>query len=105
MIHGLPEKLKELRVKYKYTQREVAERMNVSASVVAGYEQGNRCPSTEILCRLADIYQCSTDYLLGREPDKHQIILDVNGLTAQEIEAVSHLVDSMKRTDAKRRNN
>ena len=96
MIQGLGDNLKALRAKFKFTQRDVAVRLNVSASVVAGYEQGNRCPSTEILCRLADIYQCSTDYLLGREHDKHKLVLDVSGLSAQEIEAVSHLVESIR---------
>ncbi len=98
MIRGLSENLKLLRAKYKFTQRDVANNLHVSASVVAGYEQGNRTPSTEILCRLADLYHCSTDYLLGREPDKHKLILDVDGLSAQEIEAVSHLVESIKQS-------
>ncbi len=96
MIQGLGEKLKTLRAKYRFTQREIADRLNVSASVVAGYEQGNRTPSTETLCRLADVYQCTTDYLLGRESDKHKLTIDVKGLSSQEIEALSYLIDAMK---------
>lgn len=96
MIQGLGNRLKELRIKFCFTQKDVAQRLNVSSSVVAGYEQGNRCPSTEILCRLADIYQCSTDFLLGRERDKNKILLDTKGLSDSEIEAVIHLVEAIK---------
>lgn len=98
MIQGLGERLKELRRKYSFTQRDVAQRLNVSSSVVAGYEQGNRCPSTEILCRLADIYQCTTDFLLGRENNKNKLSIDINGLSESEIEAVTHLIEAIKQS-------
>ena len=96
MIYGLGDRLKELRKKFRFTQKDVADRLHVSSSVVAGYEQGNRCPSTEILCHLADIYQCSTDYLLGRTYDNRQLVFDTDGLTDAEIEAITHLIESMK---------
>lgn len=96
MVQGLPDRLKEMRAKYGFSQRAVADRLHVSSSVVAGYEQGNRTPSTEVLLRLADIYQCSTDYLLCRERDKHQIILNVDGLTNKQIEAISHLIEAFR---------
>ena len=98
MIIGLGDKLKALRKKFRFTQKDVANRLNVSASVVAGYEQGNRCPSTEILCRLADIYQCSTDYLLGRDNRKNKLLLDIEGLSETEVEAVTHLIEAMKQS-------
>ena len=97
MIIGLGDRLKELRTKYKLTQRDVADRLNVSSSVVAGYEQGNRCPSTEILCRLADIYHCTTDYLLGRDNNKNKMLIDTSQLNHEQIEAISHLIEVLKK--------
>ena len=99
MIYEFGNRLREQRKKYHFTQRDVAERLNVSSSVVAGYEQGNRCPSVEILCRLADIYHCSTDYLLGRTNAAGKLTIDVKGLSDNEIEAISHLIDAMKHMD------
>ena len=40
MIKGLPEKLQELRAKYGYSQKQVADLIKVSPSVVSGYETG-----------------------------------------------------------------
>ena len=61
MIQGLPEKLQALRAKYGYSQKQVADRIKVSPSVVSGYETGERTPSTEVLLQLANLYKCTTD--------------------------------------------
>lgn len=49
MIKGLPEKLKEQREKYHYSQKYVADQLHVSPSIISGYETGERTPSTEKL--------------------------------------------------------
>ena len=49
MINGLPEKLQQLRAKYGYSQKQVADKINVSTSVISGYETGERTPSTDVL--------------------------------------------------------
>ena len=69
MIKGLPEKLKEQREKYHYSQKYVADQLHVSPSIISGYETGERTPSTEKLLALSYLYHCSTDYLLGRKHD------------------------------------
>ena len=63
MIAGLPEKIKKLRVKNGFSQREVAKYLDVSPSIISGYETGERTPSVEMLQSLSNQYQCSTDYL------------------------------------------
>ena len=55
MIKGLPEKLQELRAKYGYSQKQVADLIKVSPSVVSGYETGERTPSTDVLLQLANM--------------------------------------------------
>ena len=47
MIKDLPEKLKLLRVKYGYSQKQVADKVNISPSIISGYETGERTPSTD----------------------------------------------------------
>ena len=62
------ERLKMLRKKRGLTQNDVALKVNVERSSVAKYEgpQGIM-PSTEVLIRLADLFDVTLDYLLGRD--------------------------------------
>ena len=97
MIEGLPTKLKDLREQYHYSQKEVANRLNISPSIVSGYETGERTPSTEILLKISSLYQCSTDYLLGRvTTTPTTITLDTEGLNQEQIQALQTLIQVMK---------
>ena len=66
-MHTLGIRLRELRKKQGLTQTQVAERLGVSKAVVSSYEVASRCPSYDILIKLATLYNVSTDYLLGLE--------------------------------------
>ncbi|MBQ9885654.1 MAG: helix-turn-helix transcriptional regulator [Lachnospiraceae bacterium] len=96
MINDLPKKLKELRLKYRLTQKEVALQLDISPSIVSSYETGERTPSTEVLLALSYLYKCSTDYLLGKETIDTAAMLDVSGLTPNQIHALIELINSMK---------
>ena len=96
MIKDLPEKLKLLRVKYGYSQKQVADKVNVSPSIISGYETGERTPSTDVLLSLSNIYNCSVDYLLGKQNAEPPVIFDTEGLTDKQIQAIITLIDSMK---------
>lgn len=96
MINGLPDKLKSLRQKYGYSQREVANRLKISPSIISGYETGERTPSIEILLALSYLYKCSTDYLLGKEQKNPNPKVDVTGLTQDQIHAITLLVETMR---------
>lgn len=63
---GFPHRLRELRKEKKLTQEELGSKINVTKVSVSGYENGNRNPDTETLQKLADYFNVSTDYLLGR---------------------------------------
>ena len=96
MIKGLPERLQALRVKFGYSQKQVADMIGVSPSIISGYETGERRPSTEVLLSLANIYKCSTDYLLGR--DSHaKILIDSQDLTDAQIQAICQLINVIKK--------
>lgn len=68
------ERLKRLRVEKGITQKELADRLHISRSTIAGYESLGKEPDGEKLCALADFFGVSVDYLLGvtdsQEPSK-----------------------------------
>ena len=101
MIKGLPEKLKGFRLKYGYSQKQVADKLKVSPSIISGYETGERTPSTEILLSLSYLYNCTTDYLLGKQFPAPQFALDVEGLTQQQINAILTIIEAFKGSQGK----
>ncbi len=46
--------------------KKLGEAMNLGESTISQYESGNREPSFDILIRIADYFNVSIDYLLGR---------------------------------------
>ena len=58
--------LKNLRKERSMTQAALAEKLGLDKSTVAKYESSDVTPSSEILMMLADIFNVSVDYLLGR---------------------------------------
>jgi transcriptional regulator with XRE-family HTH domain len=75
---SLGKRLKGLRE--KRTQQYIADRVGVSRASYCHYENDHVQPDIETLHRLADIYQVSVDYLVGRARDER----------AQETERILH---------------
>ncbi len=61
-----PTRLRELRSGRKLRQKDLAAELGVAQTTVANYEQGSRFPGGKILGRIADFFDVSLDYLLGR---------------------------------------
>ena len=59
--------IKELRKSKRMTQRDLAEAMNVSQQTVGAWETERAIPGADTLSELADYFNVTTDYLLGRE--------------------------------------
>ena len=59
------QRIRDLREDADLKQRELAEILNCSQRVYSNYELGQRDIPTDVLIRLANFYQVSTDYLLG----------------------------------------
>ena len=58
-------RLRELRQEARLTQTSVAREMEISNSALSQYEASKRVPDYDLLCKLARLYDVSTDYLLG----------------------------------------
>lgn len=76
------------------TQAELAQKLDVTKSVISAYENGLRLPSYDILIHISRIFRVSTDYLLGLERRQE---IDLSGLTDEEISALLQLIKAMKR--------
>lgn len=59
-------RVKELRLERKVTQREIAEGIGVSPVSIQRFEYGTVRPSLETLIALADFFDVSLDFLVGR---------------------------------------
>lgn len=80
------DRLKHLREKHKpkIYQKELADAIGVSRQAITMWETGQRIPDTVTLKKLADFFNVTTDYLLGRDNPN-----DVNyEPTPQELEKV-----------------
>ncbi len=60
-------RLRELRKESDLTMKELGKAIGVAESTVSAYETGKREPDLMTLCKIADYFRVSLDYLLGRE--------------------------------------
>jgi len=65
-------RLAELRRNHNWSLQDVADHLGIAKSTYAGYESGYRRPPLEALKAMADLFQTSVDYLIGRTDDVNQ---------------------------------
>lgn len=65
-MNELGKRIKELRVEAGLTQQALAQKLGVLQHTISSYEHNIKRPSLETLILMADIFNTSTDYLLGR---------------------------------------
>lgn len=58
-------RIRDLREDSDLTQKQLAAELNCSQQVYSNYELGQRDIPTDILIKLAEFYNVSTDYILG----------------------------------------
>lgn len=66
------ERLKLLRDSHGFSQKQVAEAVGVSRTGYIYVETGRKKPSFDTLIALADFFDVSLDYLVGR-PDRKEV--------------------------------
>lgn len=64
------ERLKELREDKNLIQQDIADILKVGRATIAGYETKGKQPDYDKLTKLAEFFNVSTDYLLGRTDTK-----------------------------------
>lgn len=113
------DRLKSLRREKELTQAELAKIFSLGESTISFYESNKRTPDYELLNKLADYFNVSIDYLLGRTDNKQlyelkdeQIPVELRGigveymtvakrikeegLTPQEIETMIEAIKKIK---------
>lgn len=92
--------IKAIREKKNMTQKDCADTFGVTLRAWQTYEQGVSEPKYEMLCRIADFYGVTTDYLLGREPAADPLAgldIDVERVDSDSfIKAYEKLPESVK---------
>lgn len=91
-IRTLSERIRNLRQQRNWTQAELARRLNVHQKQISGYERGAHVPSTDVLIKMAQEFNCSLDFLaFDDREDSTQVKLSDREmlLKLQEIEALS----------------
>ena len=61
----LGKNLKELRTERGYTQKQVADLLNINSVTYLHYEKDQREPPLSLLADMARLYDVSVDYILG----------------------------------------
>lgn len=92
------DRLKQLRDEKKLTQEELGKIINVTKVSISGYENGNRNPDIETLHNIADYFNVSSDYLMGRTDSKNghsgeMYFLDLDHVTPEEIEEAKRYIE------------
>lgn len=110
--------LKELRRTKKITQDKLADILRVSRSTISMWEIDASEPDTETVRRIADFFDVSTDYLLGRtdDPNPQPLVIpdelkdvrvafhkgDTEDLTQDEVDKIAEYVKFIKEQRKKR---
>ena len=86
--------IKSLREKQGKTQAELAKQLGITRSSVNAWEMGISVPSTQYIVELSNIFNVSTDFLLGVNTSA---TINVSGLTDEDIALVNSIVLHLKK--------
>ena len=98
---------RDIREDSDMTQAQVADILFVNRRTYSCYETGSRMIPPYILSRIADLFNTSVDYLMGRtdekkpypkskDPNVSPSTVDVTGLTDEQIQHIKNFVDDLK---------
>ena len=84
-------RIKELRIAAGLSQKEIAEKIGVTRSTISDWETKRSEPNVLQLTKVADLFNCSIDYLVGRENDFGvvEVVVENQSLTTLEGELLS----------------
>ena len=92
------ERLKHLRRSRELNQVPLARGLGVRKQSVSNWENDNIMPSVEMLERVANFFEVTTDYLLGRNEGLDEgLAVDVTGLNRSEIDHIRQLVEDLRK--------
>ena len=69
----ISDSFRRFRKEYGLTQQNVADALNIQKSAYQRYEKGRVVPAATVIINLADFFNVSTDYLLGRSDNPARV--------------------------------
>ncbi|KRK34409.1 helix-turn-helix domain-containing protein [Loigolactobacillus bifermentans] len=97
------QRIAELRKSKKMSQSELSKAIHVSPSTIGMWETDNRAIKDDDLVKLADLFNVTTDYLLGRTDNRHEDILaaahldeDINKMSPEQRRAIYDFIEFQK---------
>lgn len=113
-------RLKQLRTKHELTQKELAKKLNLQNTAISKYELNERNPDLDILNNIADFFDVSIDYLLGRTSSQESIVIskeikadqtpadklseDIHNLSLENQKEIKEIIELYKIKDKQVRN-
>ncbi|MGE7621738.1 helix-turn-helix domain-containing protein [Viridibacillus sp. NPDC096237] len=88
-MESLGSRIKKLREQQNISQKDFAKKLNVSNVVLSRYESDERKPDYETLQLIADYFEVTTDYLLGRSEIKNSRMFESAGITNEEYKSLN----------------
>lgn len=109
------ERLKQVRENNNLTREDLANKLNISYSAISKYETNIRFPDQETLSKIADLFNVTTDYLLGRSdiPNPYmkentfpadKLSEEIHNLSPESQEEIKKLIELYKIKDMQKRN-
>ncbi|KMN42304.1 MULTISPECIES: helix-turn-helix domain-containing protein [Bacillus] len=95
------EKIKELRKNNKITQEQLGNAIGVSKMAISYFEKGKKSPGRESLEKIADYFDVTTDYLLGRSEDP-ELNEEENKIVTEEGKNILALIESLPEDERKK---
>lgn len=80
----ISQRIKELRAEKKVSQKELSNQLFVSPQAISKWERNEATPNPEAITKMAEIFDVSADYLLGRTDQKEQLPTDSEELKAPD---------------------
>ncbi|MCX7746594.1 MAG: helix-turn-helix domain-containing protein [Clostridia bacterium] len=99
------EKLKELRKEKKITQKDVYDFLKIDQTTYSKYENNKNEPDLDTVKKLADFFNVSTDYLLGRITELENVYFRLSkeatkkGISPEDLKDIMALVEKAKKRD------
>ena len=84
---------RELRESHHMSQEALGRRVGRSKPVISSYENNIKLPPLDVLIDMANVFNVSLDYLVGKEKTKS---LNTRGLTAQQIDSLQLIIDEFR---------
>lgn len=100
MIHLFGDKLRELRKEKKVSQEEIGKLCGVAKNTVSNWENNINKPDIDLVLKLAQYFNVTTDYLLGFTQDDldkiKQLEIALKNAGVDNIEQAMQIIDILK---------